>query len=103
MDDSHNIVALRERQTELIKIIESIDEVLKTKGWQTLKELVFDSRVDSLERQLLAEAKKEEIDPKKIYKLQGELIWSKRYSDLRSYAEMLKKELEGIKLKLHKQ
>lgn len=92
--------ALRERQTELIRIIESVDEVLRTKGWQTLKELIFDKRVESIERQLMAEAKMDEVVPKKLYKLQGELLGAKRYSDLRSYAEVLKKELEGIKLKL---
>ena len=100
MDNSENIVVLRERQTELIKIVESIDEVLRTKGWQTLKELEFDKRVSSIERQLLAEAKMDEVEPKKQYRLQGELIWARRYSDLKSYGEMLKKELESIKKKL---
>lgn len=99
MDDSDNKIALRDRQTELIRIVEAIDEVLKNKGWQTLKELVFDGRVDSIERQLLNLAKADPLNPGLMLKLQGELTWAKRYADLRSYADVLKKELEGIKLK----
>lgn len=91
---------LRDRQQVLIQIVTSVDEVLKTKAWQTLKELVFDERVESLERQLLTEAKTDEISNKNLYRLQGELIWARRYSDLKSYAEMCAKELLGIKEKL---
>lgn len=101
MDESEdNVVALRERQTQLIRVIEAIDEVLKDKGWQTLKELVFDGLVESKKGQLLIEATRPELDERKIFHLQGELAWAKRYGDLRSYAEMCKKELEGIKRKL---
>ncbi len=81
---------LRDRQAELIKILEAIELVLKNKGWQTLKELVFDGVVESLNRQLLSEAKKPKV-------LQGEMAWARRYSNLKSYAEMLQKELQGIK------
>ncbi len=94
MDTSDKI---RDRQNDLIKIIEAIDEVLKTKGWATLKELVWDGRVSSIERQLLSEAKGVEIKTENIYRLQGELNWTKRYADLKSYAQMCQKELEGIK------
>lgn len=88
---------LRDRQQDLIKILEAIDEVLKSKAWQTLKELVFDGAVDRLDRQLLSEAKKPSIEVDKIYQIQGELVWARRYSDLKSYAEMLSSELLGIK------
>lgn len=100
MEDSDNIIALRERQTTLVKVVESIDELLKTKAWQNLKELVFDSLVERIEARLLNEAKADPLNPGLMLKLQGELNWARRYSDLRSYAETLKKELEGIKLKL---
>lgn len=88
---------LRDRQRDLIKIIEAIDEVLKLKAWQTLKELVFDGVVVRVNSQLLSEAKKPSIETDKIHHLQGELAWARRYSDLKSYAEMLSKELLGIK------
>lgn len=88
---------LRDRQTNLVKILEAIDLVLKTSGWQTLKELVFDKVVERIERQLLSESKQFPIDADKIYTLQGELVWAKRYADFKAYAEMLQKELQGIK------
>ena len=88
---------IRDRQQVLIESITAIDEVLKTKAWQTLKELVFDSRVESLKRQLLSEAEADEPNLKRMYRLQGELTWARRYSDLKSYAEKLSSELLGIK------
>ncbi len=100
MENSDNIVALRERQTELIKIIESIDELMKSKAWNTLKELVFDGLVERIERLLLAEAKGVDLNFANIFRLQGELAWARRYSDLGSFAEVLKRELEGIKQKI---
>lgn len=89
---------LRERQTELIKTIEAIDGVLRNRDWQVLREY-FEGSVDRLNRQLLAEAKTEEPNLKTIYKLQGELANAKRY-DLPTWADKLKKELEGIKINL---
>ena len=99
MDDLDNKKAIQARQVELVRIVEAIDEVLKNKGWQTLKELVLDGRVSSIERQLLTLTKADPLNPGLMLKLQGELTWAKRYSDLRSYADVLKQELEGIKLK----
>ena len=96
MENSDTQKNIRDRQTELVLIIEAIDEVLKTKGWQTLKELVWDKEVERIERLLLSEAKGSEINFGTIFRLQGELQRTRRY-DLRSYAEMLKKELQGIK------
>lgn len=94
MSDSEQ--KLRDRQNELIKILEAIDALLKVKAWQTLKELVFDGVVERLDRQLLSEAKKPEIEVSKIYFLQGEMAWARRYADLKSYAGMLENELKGI-------
>lgn len=88
---------LRDRQSDLALIIEAIDETLKTKAWQTLKELVWDRDVERIERLLLVEAKSDEPNIGNLHKLQGELSRSKRYADLKGYAEMLQKELQGIK------
>ncbi len=90
---------LRDRQNELLAIIPAIDEVLQSKAWQTLKELLWDKEIERTERMLLSEAKKGEPELKALYKLQGELSRTQRY-DLKSYAEMLKNELQGIKDKL---
>lgn len=89
---------LNTRRAELIRTIEAIDSVIRSKDWQVLRN-GFEELVVKLERQLLAEAKKPLIEENKIYFLQGEISNAKRY-DLATYAERLKKELEGIKIKL---
>lgn len=90
---------LNARRAELVKTVEAIDGVLKSRDWHVLREMMFDGLVERLERQLLTEAKKPKVEADKIYFLQGELATAKRF-DLASYAEMCKKELEGIKLNL---
>ncbi len=95
MSDSE--IKLRDRQTELTLVIEAIHEVLKSKAWQILKELVLDRDLEKIERLLLAEAKSDEPSLKTLAKLQGELLRTRRYGDLKSYAEVLQKELQGIK------
>lgn len=90
---------LNTRRAELVKTVEAIDGVLKSRDWHVLREMMFDELVERLERQLLTEAKKPKVETDKIYFLQGELATAKRF-DLASYAEMCKKELEGIKLNL---
>lgn len=92
---------LRERQIELIKILEAIDAVLKSREWGMLKELEFDNMEERLERELLSEAKTS-VDVNKIYKLQGELAGVKRV-DLINLGMKRRNELEGINLKLKQQ
>ncbi len=89
---------LIERQTELIQTIEAIDGVIRSRDWQVLR-TTFEKLADNLDRQLLAEAKKSPLEVEKIYILQGQITTAKRY-DLTAYQEMLKKELQGVKLKL---
>ena len=88
---------LRDRQSELAVIVQALDEVLSTKAWQTLKELLWDKEAERIERLLLSEAKKVSPDIGQMRQLQGELSKALRYSDLKSYAERFKKELSGIK------
>ena len=86
------------RSAELVKTVEAIDGVLKSKDWQVLRS-TFETLVEHLDKQLLSEAKVPKIDTDKIYFIQGQIATAKRY-DLATYAESLKKELEGIKKNL---
>lgn len=90
---------LIERQSELIKIIEAIDGVLNNRDWHILRE-EFEKRAEVLERQMLTEVKKSKLEDDKIYFLQGQLAEAKRF-DLPSWADKLKKELQGIKITLN--
>lgn len=83
------------KRAELIRIVEAIDGVIHSKDWQVLRG-EFEGRIESLEKQLLAEARKAKLEDDKIYFLQGQIAEAKRY-DLAPWQDKLKKELEGIK------
>lgn len=91
---------LVKRQSELIKILGAINVLVQSVEWQTLEKLLFSPQLERVDKALLSEAKKAELDTGAIFRLQGERVWAKRYTNLTEYAEMLKKELEGIKIKL---
>lgn len=88
--------SLRIRQTELIKILEALSKLGQSEEWNVLKELIFDKSLASIERQMLNYSKEPKINTDKLYKLQGEWDWAKRYFDIERFAESLKKELEEI-------
>lgn len=84
-----------EKREELVKIIEALQGLEKSEEWATLRELVFDKELDSIERQLLNASKEMPLDTAKLYKLQGELFQARKY-ELNSFIENLKKQLENI-------
>ena len=86
---------LRERAGGLDRQIESIDKVLATPEWKNLKKLLLDEQVESLEKQLLLEAKKSPVEPTKLYKLQGQITQS--YNSLEKWVMTLRQERDGIK------
>lgn len=91
---------LRERQGELIKIIEAFEGLEKNKDWQVIKELVFGRWLEAVERQMRNEVLSKEIDSDKLYKLQGEWASARQYSDPIGFAKTLAVQLQGIKNKL---
>lgn len=93
-------IKLREEQTRLIKIIESLEKLDKSKEWSSLKELVFDKSLESIERQMKFEALSPEINTDKLYNLQGQWAWAKQFCDIDRFTETLKIQLQEIKKKL---
>ena len=91
---------LQERKSTLLRLIEAVDNLSKNESWHTLKQLLFDGQIEKLEAQLLNEAKTNELNSSKIYRLQGNLEWARRF-DLYKLAETYKKELNGITKKLN--
>jgi len=91
---------LREEQTKLTKIIEALVGLDKSKEWHTLKELVFDKSLEAIERQIMNESTAIQIDTNKLYRLQGEWVWAKQYSDVNRFITTLKRQLEEIKKRL---
>lgn len=93
-------ILYREEQTRLIKLLDALAKLDKNKDWETLKEMVFAKSLQAVERQMLTECLSPEISIEKLYKLQGEWVWAKQYTDVDRFIETLKKQLEEIKNKL---
>lgn len=73
------LATIRERDTHLVNLIEAIQEVQSSNAWSTLKE-EFNGEIARLNRLLLAEAKKKDIDSAEQYRLQGRIESAKKYS-----------------------
>ena len=94
--------SLAQRQGELVRIVEALRRVADSEDWDVLKELVFDGVLETLERQLKNEAQKAEVVTPELYRLQGQLVWARKYADLDKLAEFFKIQIEGIKSNLKK-
>ena len=88
---------LQEQQGEITRLIEAINRVEASEDWRKLKELLLDGIVEKLERQLKDEAKKDEVSLPKLYRLQGQIEWAKRYSDLKKISDEKRLEIKNLK------
>lgn len=95
------IPELREREGELVRIIDALNKVSKTKEWAFLKEKLFDGMFLDLEDKIRREVRKDAPDLTKINRLVGQSIWSERYADLSKLSETYRLELTNIRLKLY--
>lgn len=93
-------VKLRERQGELVKVIQAFEGLEKNKDWQVVKELVFGKWKEAVERQIFNEALSKEISTPNQYRLQGEWASARQYADPIGFAKTLAVQLQGIKNKL---
>ena len=92
---------LQEKQGELAQLVEAINRVEANEDWRKLKDLLLNGVVDKLERQLKDEASKQEVNLPKIYRLQGEIEWARKYSDLKKFSNERRLEIENLKKQTH--
>lgn len=88
---------LRIKESDLVKIIEALGRVTESDDWRTLKNLVFDGVVDSLEKYQRQEAEKPEINKDELNRLHGQLVWARKFSDLNKLRDVFRKELVGVR------
>ena len=88
---------LREEESRVLKVIESLRKVRESNEWSTLKNELFDGLVNSLEKDLRAEARKDDPDPKRLNKLSGELKWAEKFSDLSKLENTYLLQLQRIR------
>ena len=96
-----NTEHFRERETELIAIIDAIIKVAESKEWQTLKNKIFDGVVQSLKQERDTEVEKKPLNGPKIHDLNGQIRWAKKYLDLLSLASIYKQELVNVRNQLN--
>ncbi len=92
---------LRERESELVKIIESLNGVVRTEAWSSLTNLVFAGVVEKLERELLNEARKDDPDKLVLARLNGQLVWAKKFADLGKLCDVYRVELLNVRNNLY--
>ena len=91
---------LKEREAQLTMLIEAIGVIRNSQEWSTLKRLVFDGKVASLQKALLTEARKESPNTLELARLSGELKWAERFADLTKLEAMWRAELTNIRQQL---
>ena len=92
---------LRAEEARIVKVLEAVGAISSSKEWQVLKTEVFDNLVNILERDIQAEAKKEDVKPAVLNRLAGELKWAERYADLFKLEQYYKGLLKSIRTKLY--
>ena len=92
---------LQEQQGELAQLVEAINRVEANDDWRKLKDIFLNGIVDKLERQLRDEAKKDKVSLPKIYRLQGQIEWARKYSDLKKFSSEKRLEIENLKKQIH--
>lgn len=83
---------LKQQEVELLKIIEAIQNIKQSNFWKTLKEKVFDGVVISIQEKL-----QDEKDEKELYRLQGQMAWASKFTDLDKLEKVYRDQLEAIR------
>lgn len=96
-----NSPTLRKEEGRLLKIVEALEEIKQTKAWSTLKYEVFDSLVETLEKALTDEGKKESPDTLKLNRLAGQLKWAEKFSDLSKLKDAFHLQLQNVRKQIN--
>lgn len=94
-----NSLVIKERETTLVRLVETLRRVAASEDWSSLKKMLWDDVVETLERQQKSEAEKTPADPVKLAQITGQLVWARKYSDLDKLASVFMTELQGIRSK----
>lgn len=92
-----NQPALREKEVELVAIIEAIQNLSNNRDWVILQEKVFDGVVNNLMKRRNTEVEKKPLNGPVIHSLNGQLEWAKKYSNIASLAQIYKLELTNVR------
>ncbi len=86
-------------EARLVRIIEAVQNLKKSKEWSTLKTEVFVNLVTILEKDIKNEARKEDCSPTKLNRLSGELKWAEKFADLDKFETSYRLQLQNVRQK----
>ena len=92
---------LCQREGELVKLIETIMRIEQSEDWQVLRNHIFDGLVEGIEGRLRGESGKGEVNLPEVYRLQGQLLLSRKYADFKKLADVYRSELSNVKQQLN--
>lgn len=96
-----NTVVFRQKESELVAIIEALQKVSESPEWLLLKDKIFDGVVQNLKNRRDTEVEKKPLNGPVIHSLNGQLEWAKKYSDLSSLVSIYKQELINVRNRLN--
>lgn len=102
--EPENLTSFRQREGELVAIIDAIQKVNDSYEWKLLEEKIFNGVVEGLKRRIESEVNtkgEKSLNGPKIHFLNGQLEWAKKYTDFLSLAHIYKQELTNIRIKLN--
>jgi hypothetical protein len=95
VDVSH---MLRQRETEIQEILESLVSLHESTTWKVLYNRIFQREIETLQRKLRSEK-----DTTELFRLQGKAEIVEKYFDIPRLVEMYRNELANIRKQLHAQ
>jgi|SRR3990167_1243333 len=87
---------LRQKETELTEIIEAIEHISGSDYWKILQNKVLNGVLENLQHRLRSEK-----NPTEIYRLQGQIVWAEKYTDLDKMTQAYRQELSNVRSKLN--
>lgn len=100
-DRVDNTPTLRQRESDLAKIIDAINNLSVNKDWLVLKEKIFDGVIESLKKERDNEVEKQPINGPKVHSINGQLAWAKKYSNIANLASIYKLELDNLRKQIN--
>ena len=83
---------LKQRETELLLILEALQNIKGSKYWKLLEEKVFNGVLISLQHRIRTEK-----NPTEIYRLQGQIVWAEKFCDLTKMYQAYQNELTRLR------
>lgn len=87
---------LREKEREILLIIEAIDAIKASPSWLVLRKYIFDGLVESFDRRL-----RKEKDQNDFIFIQGQQDMALKFSDFDKFADVYRKELINIRQQIN--